>query len=52
MKGYRKDAKATDEAFKDGWFQTGDLAVVHPDGHEASLPRVTTGGNRSVRRLT
>jgi fatty-acyl-CoA synthase len=33
MKGYLKNPKATDDAFRDGWFHTGDLAVVHPDGY-------------------
>jgi fatty-acyl-CoA synthase len=33
MKGYLKNAKATDEAFAGGWFHTGDLAVMHPDGY-------------------
>ncbi len=33
MKGYLKDAEATDQAFADGWFHTGDLAVLHPDGY-------------------
>jgi fatty-acyl-CoA synthase len=33
MKGYLKNPRATDEAFRDGWFHTGDLAVVHPDGY-------------------
>jgi fatty-acyl-CoA synthase len=33
MKGYLKNAKATEEAFRGGWFHTGDLAVVHPDGY-------------------
>ena len=31
MKGYLKNPEATDSAFKDGWFHTGDLAVIHPD---------------------
>jgi fatty-acyl-CoA synthase len=33
MKGYLKDAAATDKAFRGGWFRTGDLGVVHPDGY-------------------
>lgn len=33
MKGYYNDARATDEAFRGGWFHTGDLAVRHPDGY-------------------
>ena len=33
MKGYYKSAEGTAEAFKDGWFHSGDLAVVHPDGY-------------------
>ena len=33
MKGYLKNDKATDEAFAGGWFHTGDLAVMHPDGY-------------------
>jgi fatty-acyl-CoA synthase len=33
MKGYLKNPKATEEAFRGGWFHTGDLAVVHPDGY-------------------
>ena len=33
MKGYLKDAAATDRAFRGGWFRTGDLGVVHPDGY-------------------
>ncbi|OMH27132.1 acyl-CoA synthetase [Motiliproteus sp. MSK22-1] len=33
MKGYLKNTQATTEAFQDGWFHTGDLAVRHPDGY-------------------
>ena len=33
MKGYYKDKEATDKAMKDGWFHSGDLAVMHPDGY-------------------
>ncbi len=33
MKGYLKNPKATAEAFAGGWFHSGDLAVVHPDGY-------------------
>lgn len=31
MSGYLKDIKATEDAFKGGWFRSGDLAVRHPD---------------------
>ncbi|MFT5665037.1 MAG: fatty-acyl-CoA synthase [Gammaproteobacteria bacterium] len=33
MKGYLKDDAATAKAFKDGFFVSGDLAVIHPDGY-------------------
>ena len=33
MKGYLKNPSATEEAFAGGWFHTGDLAVMHPDGY-------------------
>ena len=33
MKGYLKNEKATQESFAGGWFHTGDLAVLHPDGY-------------------
>ena len=33
MKGYLKNRKATEEAFAGGWFHSGDLGVVHPDGY-------------------
>lgn len=33
MKGYYKNAKATDEALRNGWFHSGDLGVMHADGY-------------------
>ena len=33
MKGYLKDPAATEKAFAGGWFRTGDLGVLHPDGY-------------------
>ncbi|MEP1214389.1 MAG: AMP-binding protein [Marinobacter sp.] len=47
MKGYLKNPKATEEAFRGGWFHTGDLAVWHEDGYlepesvtlQANIPR-------------
>lgn len=33
MKGYLKNPDATEQAFHGGWFHTGDLAVMHPDGY-------------------
>lgn len=33
MKGYYKDREATEKAFKNGWFWTGDVGVIHEDGY-------------------
>jgi fatty-acyl-CoA synthase len=33
MKGYFANDAATEEAFRGGWFHSGDLAVMHPDGY-------------------
>jgi len=33
MKGYLRNPKATEEAFAGGWYHTGDLAVIYPDGY-------------------
>jgi len=33
MLGYYKDPAATEEAFRGGWFHTGDLGVMYPDGY-------------------
>ena len=33
MMGYWNNPKATEEAFADGWFHSGDLAVIHSDGY-------------------
>ena len=33
MIGYYQDLQATSDAFRGGWFHSGDLAVMHPDGY-------------------
>ncbi|MCK4866770.1 MAG: AMP-binding protein, partial [Alphaproteobacteria bacterium] len=33
MKGYLKNPKATEQAFRGGWFHSGDLGVMHPNGY-------------------
>ncbi len=48
MKGYFRSDEATAEAFRGGWFHSGDLAVMHPDGYVQILDRakdvVVSGG--------
>ena len=48
MKGYFRDDVATAEAFRGGWFHSGDLGVMHPDGYVQLLDRakdvVISGG--------
>src|SRR5699024_12251502 len=43
MKGYLGAPDATAEAFRGGWFHTGDLAVMHPDGYVQILDRAKIG---------
>jgi fatty-acyl-CoA synthase len=33
MKGYLKNKRSTEAAFAGGWFHSGDLGVIHPDGY-------------------
>src|SRR5881227_1216644 len=33
MAGYYNDPEATEQAFRGGWFHSGDAAVIHPDGY-------------------
>lgn len=40
MKGYLKSRKATEVAFADGWFRTGDLGVKYPDGYIKIMDRL------------
>jgi len=48
MKGYLKNPKASQEAFAGGWFHTGDLGVMHPNGYieikDRSKDIVISGG--------
>ncbi|BAY61683.1 putative AMP-binding enzyme [Calothrix brevissima NIES-22] len=52
MTGYYNDAEATERAFRGGWFHSGDLAVMHPDGYIEIRDRmkdiiITSGENVS-----
>src|SRR5216117_1126372 len=40
LKGYYRDQEATDKVIRDGWFHTGDAAVVHPDGYAEIRDRI------------
>jgi fatty-acyl-CoA synthase len=48
MRGYYRDPERTAEAFAGGWFHSGDLGVMHPDGYVQLLDRakdvVISGG--------
>jgi fatty-acyl-CoA synthase len=48
MTGYYRDGAATEQAFAGGWFRSGDLGVMHPDGYVELLDRakdiVISGG--------
>jgi len=48
MKGYFRDEQATEIAFAGGWFHSGDLGVLHPDGYVELMDRakdiVISGG--------
>ena len=33
MKGYLKNLEESEKSLKDGWYRTGDLGVMHPDGY-------------------
>ena len=41
MLGYYKDQEATDRAFRRGWFHSGDLGVIHPDGYVQLMDRAS-----------
>jgi fatty-acyl-CoA synthase len=54
MKGYLKNPDATAEAFKGGWFRTGDLGVMHSDGYMEIKDRskdIIKSGGESISSL-
>lgn len=50
MKVYLRNPKATKEAFAGGWFHSGDLGVMHPDGYiqleDRSKDVIISGGEK------
>ena len=50
MLGYFRDKALTQQSFRRGWFRSGDLAVVHPDGYieirDRSKDIIVTGGEK------
>lgn len=54
MTGYYLDEEATRRAIPDGWFRTGDLAVMHPDGYVEIVDRakdVIISGGENISSL-
>jgi fatty-acyl-CoA synthase len=56
MKGYYADPAATAKAFEGGWFHSGDIAVVHPDGYIEIVDRakdviISGGENISTQQV-
>jgi len=53
IKGYLKNPGATEEAFAGGWFHSGDLGVMHPDGYielkDRSTDIIISGGENISR---
>ena len=51
MTGYYRDPEATERAFSGGWFHSGDLAVMHPDGYvelRARLKDIIISGGENI----
>lgn len=54
MKGYLKNKAATEDAFKGGWFHSGDLAICQPDGYAKITDRakdVIISGGENISSL-